>query len=73
MHALAAEIDNLQGDLLHPYADEVYELADLQLVAEAYADVLTDENLLSNLEEWHAYAEGRVAEIRAEEEARAWF
>ena len=71
LHALAAEIDNLQGDLLHPYADEVYELAYLQLVADAYGDFLTDEKLIANLEGWLAYAEGRVAEIRAEEEVRA--
>lgn len=71
MHALAVEIADLQGSgLIDPYSDEEFELADLQLQAQVFGDLLIDEKLICNLESWHSFATRRVAEIRAEEEVR---
>lgn len=70
MHALSAEIADLQeSGLIAPFSDEEFDLADLQLQAEAYGDLLTDGTLIANLKGWLEYAEMRVAELRAESEA----
>lgn len=65
MHRLAVEIAELLGTaLLHPYDDELLELCDLQIVAQALGNCLAECDAEAGLNAWLDHARSHLLEVK---------
>lgn len=61
MHALAVEIcDYLNASGLHPFAEEVGELVDLQQFAQTFGDLFDAEDQEAAIRSWLDHARARL-------------